>query len=572
MLSRREWLRLVGTSVTAGSLIACARGTIKPPDCAHFNGKPRFDVIDVHCHIFNATDLQVSAFLQTFADDGDGNSPLSVIAPAVQSIGWNFAPTAQDELKWLQSSRAHEIRFRALDTRPGAPAAAAVLSNTTTDSLARFHGFMMQFQKEQPDRYIEFTRRYAIRTAAFRLKRGKPRAILEQTFTGEFAAQPLLANPANLNTAMALESAGEIPPFLSFLQSFFRYRIENAWIALRMYGCDTTPGVDFITPALVDFDLWLGDIKEDDGRTKSHLSDQLLVAAEIARITQGRVHCFAPFNPLRAACDSDYVQLYREAIDKHGCVGFKLYPPNGFSPWNNAEYSLSPTLACTPKRNVSPAAIDTALANFYEFCGQRAVPIFAHVSPSNGARPGAQYLGCPRHWGEAITANSSTFSDDGKHIRLSFGHFGGDHDVTNQPGGQWTEECANLMRQHPFIYADMAYYARLLGPQNDEDAVAAVVSRLLRDPIISQRIMYGSDWIMLGIESGYQNYLGKFEDFLQNKLNLDDTVRAAILGRNAQRFLGIENANDPVRNRIEQFHRKAHQDWIFSSALTQRAH
>lgn len=329
-----------------------------------------------------------------------------------------------------------------------------------------------------------------------------------------------------------------------------------------MYGCDSTPGVDFLSPAMVDFDLWLGSSKEDQGRTKSHLEDQLKLAQEISRATQGRVHMFAPFNPLRAACDSAYVTLYQDAIEKYGCIGFKLYPPMGFSPWDNATILSNRSFECSMGR-ANAAALDNALADFYEFSAERALPILAHASPSNGASPGSSLLGSPAHWEATIAQHPTLFAEDGTKIRLNFGHFGGDHDASTDEGRDWTAQFAQMMTRHSLVYADLSYYARLLQGANGQERIAQILGPLLAREPYASRAMYGSDWIMLGIESGYQTYLTEFNTFITTNLHLPKVTCEKILGSNAKRFLGLE-PGAKGRTRIEQFHRQRGQKWAFS--------
>ena len=571
MWTRRKFLSSAASAGIAGALQGCAPGMIKPPSCAsHFGSNNPLKVIDVHCHIFNASDLQVGDFLSKVVASELNSEALSIIGQFVQDIGWSFAPSAAEELAWLGRRRTNpDLVLRALapTARFGKlPATTAQLPDITGgDSQSRFEAFYQTFQKQRPEQFKNFTRSYAEQAQVFQTRRAATAGAIRGLSALEpTSVQRSLESPRNLETMIEYESMGEMPPILSFVKAFFRYRTENAWLALQTYGCDSTLGVDLITPAMVDFDLWLGSPSKDQGRTKSHLEDQLKLASEIARATAGRVHQFTPFNPRRAACDSTYFDLCTQAIDSYGCIGFKLYPPMGFSPWNNREILGGGELAC-PKGTVSGADLDKALENFYEFCASRSLPIMAHTSPSNGPSQTAKLLGSPDHWALAFKQFPQYFDDSGSKIRFSLGHFGGDHDVSTQPGGNWTPEFAAQLEAHPYIFADLAYYARILQGPSGQAMVSAVLEQYLKRSPYSDRVMYGSDWIMLGIEPNYQNYLTEMSKFLSGPMNLSIETQDKILGLNARKFLGLE-INDPNRRRLEEFHKGFGNKWVFASS------
>jgi predicted TIM-barrel fold metal-dependent hydrolase len=565
-MDRRTFVGLAGGSLLAGVLQGCAKGIVRPPICPHYASTSPINVIDVHCHVFNATDLQVGDFLSRVVASSGSDSPIGIIGSFVQSLGWNFAPTASEELRWLETRRRDPVlsmESSAVDGYKG-PVDGVSLKYIKTDSHDRFQSFFTEFQTRHPEEFQRFAISYVENASVFAAKRVRDRQSRQIApliaNKAELAAR--LKQPQALDLLIANESSGGAPPILSFVKSFFRFRTENAWLALQMYGCDSDPAVDLLTPAMVDFDLWLGNPREDRGRTKSHIDEQLDLAQAVARATNGRVHMFAPFNPLRAACDSSYVELCHSAITEKGCVGFKLYPPMGFAPWGNEKIYPSKTLVC-PERTVSGRDLDDALGELYEFCAHISVPIMAHSSPSNGPNEDSKLRGSPAAWERAIEQHPTLFSEDGKKIRLSFAHFGGDHDATSEPGGQWTREFAEVIKKHSFTYADMSYYARLLEGPEYREAVAKAMGPFLSTDPLSSRIMYGSDWTMLGMKSGYQSYLQSFSEFLDSDSDIGAVRKAQILGGNAKSFLGL-NVGDSGRDRLEKFHRRHGQAWKIS--------
>lgn len=230
MLNRRQFLQSSSGSLLLGLLEGCSLANIKPPDCPHFSAPNALNVIDVHCHIFNATDLQVGDFLRRVVVNDDANSPIAIIAPAIQELGWNFAPGAKEELQWLTSRRSdRELVLKPAKTQFGLPATTAILPAISTDSQARFESFYGEFKQRRPQDFESFTRSYRERTSSFQMQRAA-RGLMPPRFGALARPDDLsaaLASPAGLSAALANESVGGAPPLLSFVKSFFRYRTEN---------------------------------------------------------------------------------------------------------------------------------------------------------------------------------------------------------------------------------------------------------------------------------------------------------------------------------------------------------
>ncbi|MFT5799534.1 MAG: hypothetical protein ACI84R_003611 [Candidatus Azotimanducaceae bacterium] len=68
-----------------------------------------------------------------------------------------------------------------------------------------------------------------------------------------------------------------------------------------------------------------------------------------------------------------------------------------------------------------------------------------------------------------------------------------------------------------------------------------------RQPKLKERLMYGSDWSMIGQEEQHARYYDDVRDAL-SKLDLMDDERSAIRGANALRYLGLTR-------RSKQYHR-----------------
>jgi predicted TIM-barrel fold metal-dependent hydrolase len=553
MQSRRDFLKSALSLAAVAALGGCQRRLVKPPVCAHFEQPHAGFVADAHCHIFNASDLQVGGFINQTQLKVPDTSPLNLIGDLIQELGWQLAPCADEELKWLRRAGNKE------GTRPvlvagqrslaaqGGPPLDATIQDMGTNSDERYAEFWREVSRRDPARMQEFTRQ----VSALRLRSGfvaagvEPRMLISTLQTAEGVRQQML-----LEQRFARADSFNV---ITFLKPFFRFRTENAWSMLQMYGCDSQPGVDMICPAMVDFDLWLGDATVDDGRTHSHMDTQLAVMREIALATQGRVQGMAAFNPLRAACDGgDYLGGALAAIEQSGCIAFKMYPPMGFQATGNVN-APGELPACPPRHAglITRPRLDQVLGDFFDMCADKDIPVMAHASESNGAGPGTAEMANPAFWADLLGGHAEAFLQGTSRLRISLGHMGGDHDI-DKPSA-WREQVAAMMTRFPGqVFADLSYYEHILGDAPTREALAGQMTMIDKDGVW-QHVMYGSDWDMLGSVPGAERYVTAFNRFALDDLHLSEEQARAILGENAKSFYGLTPGGAGAR-RLEKFH------------------
>ena len=93
----------------------------------------------------------------------------------------------------------------------------------------------------------------------------------------------------------------------------------------------------------------------------------------------------------------------------------------------------------------------------------------------------------------------------------------------------------------PDVYGDLAYMPELV---SDPDLCVAFFRALLRifgpgDPSLS-RVMYGTDWIMFGLEGGSEKFLAAVETGM-SAAGFSSVQRDNVLWTNANRFLSTES-------------------------------
>ena len=347
-----------------------------------------------------------------------------------------------------------------------------------------------------------------------------------------------------------LSGRGVVSRYVQWAQWLTRPRREIVERAVGLY--DGSHGIILFTPAVIDFSQWLED------EPVSGIEDQIRVMERIQRLPLGTaIHCFAPYDPWRQITDEDdgrrpsAFDLVTWAVQEMGFVGVKLYPPMGFLPAGNAEVSQS-----YPARAEAiphfPRRLDAALDKLYAWAAEEGVAIMAHASNSNGAADEYSERANPKGWGPVLQHHPT--------LRLNLAHFGGFEGRISDAGldGTWEAAVGQLIAQDRSVYADISYYSEVLrepadGPEPRQ--LAKLMAQFLRayDPDLTH-LMYGSDWIMVGLEEEHEAHLDRVSQFFRQVTDGEDQMRRLLAG-NAGRFLGL-GPDDATRRRLDAYYEK----------------
>ena len=474
--------------------------------------------IDPHTHIFNARDIAVAAFLREVVVNSQLNffkrlylwiflapvlgrfeDDLDAAAVFVDLLTKKAAPTIQQEQETLERFlREHE----------------GLSQPELTDA------FFRMAQRENQDLRDE-------------MKDLTERALTER-----------------VRKKYTPEEREEI---LTFLVRVVAMRYQNAARLVDVYGSPQkigdkeAPGVSIFTPSLVDMGLWLGD--GEAFPMEAHIE----VLSHIARLTTGRILPVIAFDPWRQAFGAEGgadrgkpLQWAKQAVEKCGFAGVKLYPPMGFHPLGNQKYDSNkkhwPEKARRHDR--FGTGLDTALRELYEWCQREEVPILTHANRTMGAGKGYDKRAAPEGWELVLK--------DYPNLRVSFGHFGGWDAV--KKGGGWSRDFARLMLSYPNVYGDVGSFGTI-GEDKKRAEFSRGLGKLLKKfPALRERILYASDWFM-------ETSTDYYKDFHEALWSLDGTLTGngepalseRFFGGNAAEFLGLHKGNK-ARERLEEFY------------------
>src|SRR6266513_929294 len=532
-ISRRQFSAGLGLLGAAQLLGAQPSGGL-PPQC--LGGKPpgRVD-IDVHCHVFNGSDLQIERFLVLVASATFNPFLRKVIqwlAKPLQRSVWKHAPKATSELDKLG-------RFQKADPRHAEKMEALYLEDSKETDQTYAKWFSEELATAEGKQFLDAYRDYVDSVAGTSDEAG--RAIRESLPSSELER---LRDPDALLRQIEHEKRlanYSLASIFGFVHAFYAYRFEHVYYLLKNYGCDRGT-IQMVAAALVDYEYPLGFTEE----TPSHLDDQFKVMARLSEVFEGRLLTYLAVDPWRVANgDRSVWEAAHSYLTNGAALGIKLYPPMGFAPLENSKFDPFPRSWPTPQKHFGEA-LEAAMKEMWEFATSLDVPVIAHAGRSNAPYGDRVGLGSPDNWQKVF--------DNYPKARVCFGHFGGEG-LLEEKEDDWPTGFLKEIQQYPNACGDIAYFEDVLGPRKVVDALGGRLSTFLAaSRAAPQKMLYGSDWLMLASEAHSEEYFARFAKLFADSKLFKPEWRGEILSANAQNFLGLHPGNRP-RSRLETFYK-----------------
>lgn len=509
-LRRRQTLGLLGGGLIFGIPGCCSlRPFPKPeipvsrsaavevallaPRALRRDAAQRVYCVDAHAHFFNASDVTVHGYLAgpiAHSIGGAQGELLRLLAPLADAIA-GLAPTAKEEYDELDRLT---LRVIALSEDKWDDALASAISAHRELQSVKFFDllktregqlFAQTYERIQQDR-----RAQGFRAQALRVQRIDASALKRAMELGE---QPV-GDAAEIQRRPIDETF-----YADGILAFVGYMLSYRWANLQSYKTVSSSGgqglnVNRVLGALVDFDRWL------DCAPRSAHDDQMRLHARLSKLSNGYMKPLIGYNPWTDVVDDGASRKrVEDAVKNWGFVGAKIYPPNGFRPWGNTAAQDAPKRPPHDK-------INAALKAFWEMCNGLKIPVMAHTGQSMGKDDGHDDLGGPEGWKALVEAQAK----NNRSPTVNLGHFGGDDDKNN-----WTSHMAQIMGQ-PYadkVYGDLGYWSNLQCNAGDASQCSGAqrLKQVLNMPVgnqerVADRVMYGSDWLMLSRAPYWSRY------------------------------------------------------------------
>ncbi len=574
-------------------------GTLAPPP-----GVPTDSAltIDVHCHIFNGSDLQVEKFF------GDIVFPTwwgKAAGEILQIASQAHAPSGSEEISklkklldgcsssdgktWVSETAQQQLgQFREDGFQRARAAVLAVQQNSSPRALAPGNEMLTLRLNSNDDAKQQIFNTFSTAKTNDDLQRilNAPPPPLTENQNREFSLS--IGGGTSPFDAVA-KTSKDAQPFnfkgaIQFIVQYFQYRYVSAQDYLNIFTPNAHRDVDLMLPSLVDFDWWLA----KGNPTPTNLDVQAQAMKLISILSDGRIHGFAPFCPLRevaarAGLKNRHGELAKSslafvqnAVRTQGFVGVKLYPPMGFAAYGNCvlddplhggradfwKTNLLPDWASKDIRYSDGTSerlgnrLDGALDDLYTWCVKEDIPIMAHTEETNGPSDAYKELAGSKHWKCALTRYPG--------LRVNFGHLGGINDSTGnvQLPAESKAFVAMMGSPSPNAYGDVAFSSNLImGGSNFKERIQTAYGQSSDPSRLPSHLMYGTDWSLLEQIGNNDRYMQGFADVfapINSKACSSHSAEDCFFGWNAAEYLGLKPPNEGTvntRSRLEAFYK-----------------
>ncbi len=466
---RRRVLRglgvLGGGVAAAGLMPGFARGALAMPALAGAGLLPS-GAIDVHTHFFNASDASVVGYFIHSSNHGNPRLQrfLMKMEPLLTRLR-RHAPSAAEELSQLREDDGGAL----------APLRISLRRGQIAEMLAR------GMRDEGLDK--EFG--------------SGNKGMHEVPLTAE-EIRPLLEPDSDDGAAIAEKALvfGWDPAILRYFR-FIGCMFQERWMNLREFrrGHEGR-GMQAAFGAMVDFNYWYAD------HAISPLKDQIAVQSMLAKRSGGYMLPLVAYNPWTDALeDGAVLDEVIDAIEHRGFIGAKIYPPVGYLPAGNASTGAS------ARRKPTPAQIEAHLEELFSACARLGAPVMAHANSTQGRDATNDQNSAPGGWKTLVAKLARRHQAP----LVNLGHFGGDGaDLVDGAPSDWTLEFSRLMDDAGGrgFYGDIGYWSGLRDCKGAGQCIAIQRLAAARDvnPVMADRVMYGSDWFMMIKEPDWKRW------------------------------------------------------------------
>ncbi len=474
--------------------------------------------IDVHCHVFNVTDVPVRNFIRRVVFGVYEEQALLALPRVKGLVAWLIAGltkpgvmTAKEELERLNA---------------GDPPIAELLA---------FDPYSQEFEEIITDSLDEVLSTLDPEDAQ----------ALQDALEQELRAGPNL--PPGITARGILLSPGSFGRYWRWAGWLRSPRLRITRRMKDLYGKQ----VGAFTPSFLDLSKWLNEPPDEDSTIGDQIAVMAAVQQEARKHLNIAVHCLVPYDPWQQAWDehrevsnpeerTTAFDLVRHAVEKQGYVGVKLYPPMGFLPAENASSGLKYPKRATEELPDFARKLDAALDLLYAWADKKNVAVLAHATNSWGAGPDYGSRASPAGWRPVLEKYPK--------LRLNLAHFGG----FREDPDPWEEIVGSMLKDDRHLYTDLSYLSEALpsASEHQRQRIADKLKVWIEDyPIGNQRILYGSDYLMLGREPDHYQFFGAVQETLKNTgVDWSRFVRG-----NAIEFYGL-GTGQPARERLEAWY------------------
>ena len=521
-------------------------------------------VSDSHAHLFNAADLPAVNFIRYVL--------IPQYAASLGPVGRALVDLVAKRLKAL--SRTAEWELAHLDTREDGAVSPSEFAAVVAGRVAE----VRDGQEAVPS---DLRRSYEALVAAvadYRDPTRQPGPVSNDQVAASFLE---LADSVEASGSIDAERASrlargrnlrrariEVWQVVGWVFLMIQSRRKHLQAYLKRYDDPAAP-VKLLINHLVDYDRWL---EEGPAEQSGHDIQMRFWEAYSARVRDRvDIHTFAGVCPLKMAEEHldgapRHFSMLKDAFARKAISGLKFYPVMGFYPIGNKGKPNSDYVGrnrigeLVTKRWRNRYAgkrigdeLDLRLHDLYRWCVEQDVPLMAHAGSGNGAGDNFGERANPQYWKLVMDWKDATGATPYRKLRFSIGHFVEDARVFTDEvlNDRLPQEWANLatkelLADYDNVYADLGFMNEVLEKPNGQKIADKFFEALKKymqevektsEPTY-RKILYGTDWIMLGQIAGHERYYEVVRKGMKANHYPDQAVEN-ICRLNARRFLKL---------------------------------
>ncbi|HEX8526309.1 amidohydrolase family protein [Allosphingosinicella sp.] len=218
----------------------------------------------------------------------------------------------------------------------------------------------------------------------------------------------------------------------------------------------------------------------------------------------GRLITFTAWDPF--GDHPDQLEAVKDAVTNRGARGVKIYPPSGYRPIGNGPDNRHPHVS-----SPAPEEIDRRNLALFRWCVDEGVPVFTHCTDEGFEAyvDAGELNASPEYWRRLLASEGMA------ELKLCLGHAGGDawFGTDAEFNCSFAADVVRLCTDSRFPNVccefgildhvqDQAQFNRV------RDRLGAIVAE---QPGFGSRILYGSDWHMLFMRSGHEEFFRNYK-------------------------------------------------------------
>lgn len=317
--------------------------------------------------------------------------------------------------------------------------------------------------------------------------------------------------------------------------------------------------IDLFIPLMIDYEYWFKNTPD------TLIKDQIdFIYENVILPYEGKFHPFVSFDPARELafrkklCNPDgdpekygSMNLVKDAIEKKGFIGVKLYNSMGYKPFNNASVDDKRRRISLHKKKYvfKGEEYDEVLTELYDYCVENEVPITTHC----GMYGIESYPDASFDFGKAVYWRDVLDQEKFKNLHLNLAHFGWYTPEGYTGNITWVKDICKMLDDYNYLFTDVSCHRVVLKKyirkfKSDYKKIGSDF------PIVKERLLFGTDWHVLKRVPNFRDFKDDYIDVLKHENNFNDAEIKNFLSGNALNFLGLYKGGKNLK-RLEKFYK-----------------